>query len=211
VQQVMAGRRALKASMQRELSGIACSDRMRRDPAYGTVMRLLLESGFTPSLVRELLAGAPERGDASALRNAAGVEIGRRLKLADSDEVIARGGVYALVGPTGVGKTTTTAKLAARSVGRHGTGEPALVPTGADRIGAHDQLRVYGRILGVPVQMVRDAEDLRVTLDELRGKKTVLIDTIGMSQRDRMVAEQAALLAGGGPEVKRLLLLNATC
>jgi flagellar biosynthesis protein FlhF len=85
-----------------------------------------------------------------------------------------------------------------------------LLTTDSYRIGAHEQLKIYGRILGVPVHTVRDAEDLRRTLGDLRDKHMVLIDTVGMSQRDRMVAEQAAMLTRAG-EVRRLLLLNATC
>jgi flagellar biosynthesis protein FlhF len=134
----------------------------------------------------------------------------RRLRtLTAENDLIDRGGVFALVGPTGVGKTTTTAKLAARCVVRYGAEKLALLTTDGYRIGAHEQLRIYGRILGVPVHVVRDSEDLRRTLSELRGKHMVLIDTVGMSQRDRMVAEQAAMLMRAG-DVKRLLLLNAT-
>jgi flagellar biosynthesis protein FlhF len=91
---------------------------------------------------------------------------------------------------------------------RYGADRLALLTTDGYRIGAHEQLRIYGRILGVPVHVVRDSEDLRRTLVELRDKHMILIDTVGMSQRDRMVAEQAAMLTRVG-EVKRLLLLNA--
>jgi flagellar biosynthesis protein FlhF len=92
---------------------------------------------------------------------------------------------------------------------RHGAGSVALLTTDGYRIGAHEQLRIYGRILGVQVHAVRDAADLRRTLADLAGRHLVLIDTIGMSQRDRLVAEQAAMLDGAGG-VRRLLLVNAT-
>jgi flagellar biosynthesis protein FlhF len=131
------------------------------------------------------------------------------LKIADADEIINSGGIYALVGPTGVGKTTTVAKLAARAVVRFGASKVALLTTDSYRIGAHDQLRIYGRILSVPVHTIRDAADLATVLAELSGRHLVLIDTIGMSQRDRMVAEQAAMLAASG-QVKRLLLVACT-
>jgi flagellar biosynthesis protein FlhF len=120
------------------------------------------------------------------------------------------GGVFALMGPTGAGKTTTTAKLAARFVVRHGAEKLALLTTDSYRIGGHEQLRIYGKILGVTVHAVRDVADLRVTLSELRHKHTVLIDTVGMSQRDQAVAEQVEMLCEAGKPVKRLLLLNAT-
>ncbi|HJT52050.1 MAG TPA: flagellar biosynthesis protein FlhF, partial [Nitrosospira sp.] len=129
--------------------------------------------------------------------------------IGNESEILEKGGVYALVGPTGVGKTTTTAKLAARWVVRHGADKLALLTTDGYRIGGHEQLRIYGKILGVTVHAVKDAHDLTLALAELRGKHLVLIDTVGMGQRDRMVAEQVAMLAGCGIEVKRLLLLNA--
>ena len=116
--------------------------------------------------------------------------------------------LLALVGPTGVGKTTTTAKLAARCVLRHGASKVALITTDGYRIGAHEQLRIYGRILGVSVHLVKDADDLQQTLYDLRHKHMVLVDTMGMSQRDRMVGEQVAMF--GNSNVKRLLLLSAT-
>jgi flagellar biosynthesis protein FlhF len=125
-------------------------------------------------------------------------------------EIVNRGGVYALIGPTGVGKTTTTAKIAARGVVRYGADKVALLTTDGYRVGAHEQLRIYGKILGLTVHAVKDATDLNITLSELRGKHLVLIDTVGMSQRDQRVAEQIAMLAGAGAEVKRLLLLPAT-
>jgi flagellar biosynthesis protein FlhF len=92
---------------------------------------------------------------------------------------------------------------------RHGAEKVALLTTDGYRIGAHEQLRIYGRILGVTVQAMRDSADLRQTLAEFRHKHMVLIDTVGMSQRDRQVAEQTAMLLNAG-EVRRLLLLSAT-
>ncbi|MBA3904183.1 MAG: flagellar biosynthesis protein FlhF, partial [Rhodocyclaceae bacterium] len=162
-------------------------------------------------LARRLVEGLPEGATREEGRNWLKGVLNRSLMTVGSDEeIIDRGGVYALVGPTGVGKTTTTAKLAARCVVRHGADRVALLTTDGYRIGAHEQLRIYGRILGVQVHAVRDAADLRQTLAELSGKHMVLIDTIGMSQRDRLVAEQAAMLNNAG-DIKRLLLLNATC
>jgi flagellar biosynthesis protein FlhF len=123
--------------------------------------------------------------------------------------MIEKGGVYALVGPTGVGKTTTTAKLAARCVIRHGADKVALLTTDSYRIGGHEQLRIYGQLLGIPIRTIKDTEDLQLTLSELRNKHMVLIDTVGMSQRDQMVAQQSAMLSNCGTDVKRILILSA--
>lgn len=93
---------------------------------------------------------------------------------------------------------------------RHGASRVALLSTDSYRIGGHEQLRIYGKILGVTVHAVKDAQDLSLALGDLREKHVVLIDTIGMSQRDRAVSEQMAMLHAVGPSIKRLLLLNAT-
>ncbi len=108
-----------------------------------------------------LLDGVVGSDTLACARNELKTLISRQLMTLNADnDIVDRGGVYALVGPTGVGKTTTTAKLAARCVVRHGAGSVALITTDGYRIGAHEQLRIYGRILGVPVHVVRDASDL---------------------------------------------------
>lgn len=201
---------AMKAMMQRELAGMAWSSLKQRAPARAAMMKSLLDAGFSAALARELIAVVAEDATGANAHKAVSGEIERRLPLAEFETLVEQGGVYALVGPTGVGKTTTIAKLAARCVVRCGAASLALLTTDSYRIAAHDQLRVYGKILNVPVHAIKDTHDLKVTLSELRHKKTILIDTIGMSQRDQLVAEQTALLMGGGATVKRLLLLNAT-
>ncbi|WP_297909571.1 flagellar biosynthesis protein FlhF [Thiomonas sp.] len=118
-------------------------------------------------------------------------------------------GVYALVGATGVGKTTTIAKIAARLVLRHGTESVALVTTDTYRIGGVEQLRIYGRILGVPVAVARDAAELRAHLQAFSDRSFVLVDTIGLSPRDARMAEQLRWLGEQGTAVRALLLLGA--
>jgi flagellar biosynthesis protein FlhF len=165
----------------------------------------MLNVGFSPMLSRQLLDKIPAGGGLDWLRRL----LGHNLRVATvQEDVVARGGVYALVGPTGVGKTTTTAKMAARAVVRYGADKVALVTTDSYRIGAHEQLKIYGKILGVSVHAVRDTDDLKLTLSGLKRKHLVLIDTMGVGQRDSRVAEQAQMFDTVG--VQRLLLLNAT-
>ena len=210
VQQLMDEMKTIKSLLERQLAGFAWSDMTRHAPAKAQLLGEMLEAGFSGVLSRRLVEEMPDALEMQDGRKWLAGAVNRRLRtLTSENDLIERGGVFALVGPTGVGKTTTTAKLAARCVVRYGADKLALLTTDGYRIGAHEQLRIYGRILGVPVHVVRDSEDLRRTLAELRGKHMVLIDTVGMSQRDRMVAEQAAMLMRAG-EVKRLLLLNAT-
>jgi flagellar biosynthesis protein FlhF len=209
VGQLMAEMQTIKALLERQLAGFAWGEMSRQTPVRALLLSELLDAGFSSVLARRLSDEMPETLAAAEGRKWLASAINRRLRtLTGDNDIIDRGGVFALVGPTGVGKTTTTAKLAARCVVRYGADKLALLTTDGYRIGAHEQLRIYGRILGVPVHVVRDSEDLRRTLVDLRDKHMILIDTVGMSQRDRMVAEQAAMLTRAG-EVRRLLLLNS--
>jgi flagellar biosynthesis protein FlhF len=200
----------IRGMIERQLAAFAWGDTRRNAPGAAEVLGELLDAGFPTRLARKLVESVDEAHSADEARNVVRNTLGRDLRAMSSDaDLIDRGGVFALVGPTGVGKTTTTAKIAARCVMRHGADKIALITTDGYRIGAQEQLRIYGRILGVPVFPVRDASDLRQTIAELRGKHMILIDTVGMSQRDEMVMKQAAMLSGAG-NVHRLLLLNAT-
>ena len=201
--------RVIKSLLERQLAGFAWGEMSRDTPVRAMLLGEMIEAGFSGQLARRLVQEMPEEMNQDGGRKWLKAAVNRRLRtLPAESDFIDRGGVYAIVGPTGVGKTTTTAKLAARCVVRYGADRLALLTTDGYRIGAQEQLRIYGRILGVPVFVVRDGEDLRRTLADLRDKHMVLIDTVGMSQRDRMVAEQAAMLMRSG-EVNRLLLLNA--
>lgn len=207
--QLMDEMRAIKRLLEQQLAGFAWGEVARENPTRALLLGEMLTAGFSAGLARRLVDDLPRDLGLEESRKWLTAAVNRRLRTLASDaDFIDRGGVYALVGPTGVGKTTTIAKLAARCVVRHGAERLALVTTDSYRIGAHEQLRIYGRILGVPVFVVRDGAELQRTLADLHEKHMVLIDTAGMSQRDSMVAEQAAMLTRS-PVVNRLLLLNA--
>ena len=207
--EVMDEIRSLRRIVEQHLVGMAWGESARTEPVKTEILRQMLDAGFSPRLTRELLSELPANLKVSDALNWVKYAADRMFLTIDAEnDIVDRGGVYALVGPTGVGKTTTTAKLAARCVIRHGAGRVALITTDGYRIGAHEQLRIYGRILGVSVHLVKDAEELRQTLAELTNKHMVLVDTMGMSQRDRMVGEQMEMF--GNCQVKRLLLLSAT-
>jgi flagellar biosynthesis protein FlhF len=203
--------RAMRGMMETQLAELSWGSTQQREPQKAAVLRELLAAGFSASLARYLIEKLPAGRDAADSLRWIKTVLTRNLSaIANEDALIEQGGVFALVGPTGVGKTTSTAKLAARCVMRHGPDKLALITTDAYRIGAHEQLRIYGKILGVMVHSVKDEADLRIALKELKNKHTVLIDTVGVSQRDHMVAEQVAMLQGTDANVKRLLCLNAT-
>lgn len=208
---VMSEIRSMRGMLETQLAELSWASSQSRQPHRAVVLRELLAAGFSASLARHLAENLPPATTAEQGMDWVKSVLVRNLQaVSNENEILEKGGVFALVGPTGVGKTTTTAKLAARCVMRHGTGKLALITTDGYRIGGHEQLRIYGKILGVMVHSVKDEADLRIALDELKNKHTILIDTVGMNQRDHMVAEQVAMLAGAGTEVKRLLCLNAT-
>ena len=202
---------SMRCMIEEQLAGVAWNEKQRRDPMRGRLLRTLLGAGFSARLSKAMLEHLPTGQSYAQGMAFVRSELIRTLPVhEDEDALLAQGGVYALMGPTGVGKTTTTAKLAARCVMRFGADKLALVTTDSYRIGAYEQLRIYGQILNVPVYAVKDAADLHLVLQDLQGKHMVLIDTVGMSQRDRAVSDQIAMLCNSQRPVKRLLLLNAT-
>ncbi len=212
VRSVMGELRSMRLMIEDQMGANTFTESARLSPVKGRVARQLSAAGFSTPMIRKVSARLPEScSDAEALAFACNALV-NNLSVAGSEaELLDQGGVFALVGPTGAGKTTTAAKLAARFVVRHGAENLALLTTDGYRIGGQEQLRIYGKILGVAVHAVKDAEDLKRTLAELKNRKLVLIDTVGLSQRDRMVNEQHEMFANCGVPIKRLLLLNATC
>lgn len=200
---------AMKTTLEDQLATVAWGHYTQRKPEKMKILRTMLDVGFSPQLSRRLVDKLNADFDYEQSLKQAMSALTCNLHTGASDEMVEKGGIYALIGPTGVGKTTTTAKLAARCVIRHGADKVALLTTDSYRIGGHEQLKIYGQLLGIPVRNIKDTEDLQLTLYELRNKHMVLIDTIGMSQRDHMVAEQSAMLTNCGADIKRMLILSA--
>ncbi|NYI02422.1 flagellar biosynthesis protein FlhF [Cupriavidus plantarum] len=203
---------SMRAMLERQFAGLSGGNApgvSAGDPLRESLFEWLVNAGFSGQLSRTLLSKLPVGYDRPAAMGWIRQELARKVPvLSDEDALFAQGGVLALIGPTGVGKTTTTAKLAARFVLRHGPEQLALLTTDSFRIGAHEQLRIYGDILGVPVHAVKDAADLRFALNAMKEKHLVIIDTVGMSQRDRSLSDQIAMLAGVQAPVQRVLVLN---
>jgi flagellar biosynthesis protein FlhF len=207
---VMSEIRAMRGSLEAQLNALG-SHEQPKNPIKSVVFRELLAIGFSSNLCRYLVKHIPQHLSEEQALNWAKAALIHNLKtLDDENDILGKGGIFALVGPTGVGKTTTTAKLAARFVLRHGANKLALINTDSYRIGAPEQVRIYGKILGVSVYSVRDEADLKNTLESLKDKHCILIDTVGMSQRDLNIAEQIAMLSRGDQAINRLLCLNTT-
>lgn len=201
--------RQLRGLLENQLAHLAWADLNRREPLRTDLLRRLTRLGLDPALVEQLVARTAAARDEEHAWQLALAELAAMLPV-DEQNLMDSGGVVALVGSTGVGKTTSIAKLAARYVLRHGQRQVALVTTDCYRIGAHEQLMTYGRILGVPVQVASSREELRSALRSLSDKRLVLIDTAGMSQRDVRLSEQFATLADSGVPIRTLLVLSAT-
>jgi flagellar biosynthesis protein FlhF len=196
----------LRALLEAELRQSALA---RRSPLQAQLAQYLEQLGLAGPLIGSLLEQLTETQDlGAAWREVLGRHLSARIPIAP-DDMLTEGGVVALLGPTGVGKTTTVAKLASRFVREHGARHLGLLTTDNYRVGAHEQLQNYGRLLGVPVQMVESAEDLSTALAALANKRLVLVDTAGMSQRDLRLGEALASLQGAGLRSYLTLASNA--
>ena len=198
----------LRSLLQNQLASLAWSDRLRREPQKAQVLRSLSLMGLAPDIARALTERVPGGTDAKAAERIAAAVLLRHLPTVD-DGALTAGGIFAFVGPTGVGKTTTIAKLAARFALRQGAREVALVSLDHHRIGARDQLLTFARILGVPMQVATNGRELAAVLAGLCDRRLVLIDTAGMSPRDERLAEQFQTLHVPARQIRTVLALGA--
>jgi flagellar biosynthesis protein FlhF len=198
----------LRAMLEVQLSSLAWNDMERRQPLRARILREMTRLGIEPDVARTLVNELPEQINAEQARYLPLGILSRSLAVSGRDLCGDERSVTALVGPTGVGKTTTIAKLAARAVMRHGAAKVALVSTDHYRIGAAAQLEHYGRLLGVQVYPAYDARSLGKVLEMLAGRHTVLIDTAGMAGSDPRLSQQLEILAGAG-ELRSCLVLAA--
>ena len=200
---------AMRRMMENELSELTWRDLGQRRPQTQELLRRLIALGLDAAHCRELAyrvedAETPEQAWRQSLSH-----LNHELPIYQED-LLDRGGIVALVGPTGVGKTTTIAKLAAKFCLRHGNRHLALISTDSYRIGAQEQLHNYGRILDVPVRSAASADDLSDALHAFADKRLVLIDTAGMGLRDLKLTERLSIMTSGNHPIKTLLTLSAT-
>ncbi|WP_417762057.1 flagellar biosynthesis protein FlhF [Shewanella sp.] len=181
----------------------------RANPVGAMLERKLLEAEFSPE-VSSKLASLSEHYTPADLVRALPQSLANLLDN-KGDDVVRQGGIVALVGPTGVGKTTTLAKIAARFVAHHGPDSVVLITTDHYRIGAFEQLATYGKIMGCPVKQANDLKELEQIVYQYRNRKLVLIDTAGMGQRDMRLCEQLdSLTANSRLPIRSYLVMSAT-
>jgi flagellar biosynthesis protein FlhF len=200
----------VKSLLSGHLASSFWSSLQQAAPGHALLTRRLLNAGLSSQVVTQLLAELPTEPDFDRLLERAQRWIQGRLETRDAFDLFDKGGVYAFIGPTGVGKTTTLAKIAARCVLRYGRRQVALMTTDTYRIGAQEQLRVFARILNLPVVSLRDSEDLESKVADLSARKIVLLDTAGVGQRDTMMVEQLEMIRQGCGAVHRVLVMSAT-
>ncbi|MFC4656891.1 MULTISPECIES: flagellar biosynthesis protein FlhF [Rheinheimera] len=201
---------SMKQLLTHQVSGLMWQDLARREPMRALVIEKLRDMGLSEAASDQIACFMPEDiSDAEAWDSALELLTGQLITT--NDDIMRRGGIVALVGPTGVGKTTTVAKLAAQFAKRHGADQVALITTDSFRIGAFEQLATFGRIIGCPVKQAKDADELAMLLSQMQQRKLVLIDTAGMSQRDVRLAEKlASLVHNSRAKIKSYLVLSAT-
>ncbi len=199
---------AMKEMIEERFSTLAWLGQTKQSPIRANLTLKLIRSGYSPALARAVLSMMPDDASpAEAVLWLMGV-LTRNIKTdAGGPALKDEGGVFALVGTTGVGKTTTAAKLAAQCARIHGAGSVGLITLDSYRIGAHEQLRAYGRMLGVVAHMAHDRAALQDLLGLLSNRKLVIIDTTGVAPRDPRKRDILDVL--DLPQIKRLLVLNA--
>jgi len=199
---------AMKALIEDRFNTLTWLGQARQNPIHSNLMLKLIRSGYSPALARTIMERMPEDLNAADATHWVMDVLTRNLRTdAGSSAIHDEGGTYALVGATGVGKTTTAAKLAGLCARTHGPASVGLITLDTYRVGAHEQLRTYGRMLGVVAHLAHDRAALQDLLGLLSNKKMVLIDTTGIAPNDPRKRDMMDML--DLPEVHRLLVLNA--
>jgi flagellar biosynthesis protein FlhF len=199
---------SMRALLETQLSGLVWKENSRRTPLRAQMLRNLSRIGLAPDVALMIANRTPPIEDAKDLWRAPLVTLAQTIPTVE-DDLLNSGGVAALIGPTGVGKTTTIAKMAVRFAMTHGSDEIALISADAYRIGAKEHLEAFANIIGVNVHAASSADDLTTLLERHKSKKLVLIDTEGLSQRDNNLAGKLASYGSNSERVRFYLTLSA--
>ena len=199
---------ALKELMEERFNTLAWLGNTRQNPVQSQLMLKLIRAGYSPGMARSVLERVPTTSTGPEAMRWVNDTIGRNVKAAAAgNNLCDEGGVIALIGSTGVGKTTTAAKLAAQCIRQYGAGSVGLITLDTYRVSGYEQLRVYGRMLGVVAHLAHDRAALMDLLSLLANKRMVIIDTAGLGQRDQRIQEMLDVL--NLPGIKKVLVLNA--
>ena len=208
--QLLTELRDMKQSFQSQLNAISWESAQNQSLNARQLAQRMLQAGFTQDLAKRVLKKLPAD---LALEDAiiwSRNLLSKNIQCIENEaEILDSKGIYALLGPTGVGKTTTVAKIASRFALQHGKANVALISTDTYRIGGNEQLHIYAKILGVEMLTAKDDVELDAALEKLSKKKLVLIDMAGLSHKDKMVEKQQEMLSSTKSKIKKVLCLNA--
>ncbi|MDO6444354.1 flagellar biosynthesis protein FlhF [Colwellia sp. 1_MG-2023] len=200
---------SIRELLEHQVSGLMWQDMAKKDPCKALMVNRLLNIGLNEQVADQIASAIPVHNNEEQAWETAKQLLSQQLNTTNND-IIHRGGVVSLVGPTGVGKTTTIAKLAARFAQIHGADKVAMISTDSYRIAGFEQLSTYGRIIGCQVKLAKDAKALDTLLEQYSDKKLVLIDTAGMGQRDMRLSEHlTTLMANSRVRIRNYLVLAA--
>jgi flagellar biosynthesis protein FlhF len=198
----------LRQVLQYQVADLFDAKKQRQKPIHGFIRNQLLGLGLSYSLAEQLSEFVPATATEREAWQYVLQLMVNRLSMSGNNLLSQRGAV-ALMGPTGTGKTTTIAKLAARYAKKYGPDSVAMVTIDTYRIAAFEQLQTYGKIIGCVVKRAENAQVLSEILFQLRHKRMIFIDTAGFSQRDKRLVEQLEQLSNTNVDVKRYLVLQA--
>jgi flagellar biosynthesis protein FlhF len=198
----------LRSAMDAKFANISWALNPQGSSPRNDLLQRLTNMGISKRLGNALFNQLTEENNAELAFVKAQEMLSQAMPIAN-DNLLETGGIVALVGPTGVGKTTTIAKLAAKFILKHGSNQVALITTDNYRIGAHDQLNTYGRILNVPVRVASCGDDLKNIINSFANKRLILIDTAGMCQRDMKLVEQINTLQQNDLPIRSYLVMSA--
>lgn len=203
----------LRGLLEQQLTGLAWGETERRNPGRAKLIRQLLELDLSANIAQRVADHvADQAGNGGDYQNAwqdALTYLTNHLPVIEEEQTTG-GGIFALIGPTGVGKTTTVAKLASRFALRYGRTNIGLITVDNYRVGAHEHLKTYARIFDIPMRVATNQESLRDCVKAMADRQLILIDSAGMSHRDGRLANQFQLLQACAPTLKTLLVLPAT-
>lgn len=199
---------ALRRMLETQVATLAWNDLTRRAPLQTTLLKQMAQYGISQTLAVEVISQIPSRMEWHEAQRMMLALIAKKIPTHE-ERWLDRGGMVAFIGPTGVGKSTLVAKLAARWVLQHGPSDIVLISADAVRIGAHDQMQNLGRLLGVPAYTIDQINELGSLLSSVEQRRLVLVDTAGFSQRDARLAAELALLATSHRKLETSLVVSA--
>jgi len=199
---------SMRGLLETQLSGLVWKDDARKFPMRAQLLRNLARLGIAPDIANMIVERLGPTEEVKSLWKPPLSMLAQTLPVVD-DKMLENGGTIALIGPTGVGKTTTIAKIAARYAMNNWADDIALVSADSYRVGAKEHLTAFANIIGAQVYAASSFDELHTTLTQLSDKKLVLIDTEGRSQRDRDLANQLAAYGRSADRVKFYLTLSA--